>query len=123
MNPSQLSIRKKEEPMPEELPLACSLSGADLKERLAEISEVGRTGLLQVETKDGTAVLRFRAAEGMPDRLAKIVAAESECCAFLEMKVENRDGSLELSIGGPEGSEPVIEELVEAFTRPAKASG
>jgi hypothetical protein len=102
--------------MPEELPIACSLDGAGLEERLAEIAAAGRVGLLKVERQAGAAVLSFRSGEGMRDRLNRIVAAESECCAFLEMKIQERDDSLELTIRGPEGARPIVEELVEAFS-------
>jgi hypothetical protein len=113
----------KEDTMPEELPIACSLSGADLRDRLAEMKEAGRAGLIHVETAGGAAVLRFRASEGMSDRLDRIVAAESECCAFLDLSVEESDEALELRIAGPEGSEPVVEELVEAFTGRTAGAG
>ena len=99
-----------------ELPIACTLNGADLRERLAEMADVGRSALLSAETGSGTAVLRFREADGVSDRLARIVAAEGECCAFLDMELEARDGSLKLTIDSPEGAEPVVEELVAAFS-------
>jgi hypothetical protein len=102
--------------VPSELPIACSLEGSDLRERLAEMAEVGRSGLIGVESEPGTAVLRFRQTEGMSDRLARIVAAESECCGFLDMELEERDGSLQLTIDSPEGAGPVVEELVAAFS-------
>ena len=103
--------------MSTELPMACSLSAAELPARLDEMAAVGRAGLIASELASTRAVLRFRDdGAGTRDRLAAIVAAESECCAFLAMRIADEGDAITLTIDGPEGSEPVIEGIVEAFS-------
>ncbi len=101
--------------MPTELPIACSLSASDLSKRLADMAALGAAALLGVEVGGTHAELRFAAAAGVRDRLDAIVAAESECCAFLAMAVSDGPGAVVLTIDAPAGAELVIEELVGAF--------
>ena len=102
-----------------ELPIACSLSAGDLEARQAELVAIGRRSLLAVTRADRVPVLSFRNDGGTRAELERIVAAEAECCAFLEMKIGEGD-LLTLTIDGPEGAGPIIEELVEAITLEAK---
>ena len=101
--------------MPTDLPIACSLGAADLAARLAEIRAVGEEGLVRADVDGRRALLVFRA--GVRTRVEAIVAAEAECCAFLDMSLRDAgDGALELSIATPPGGEVVLHELVGAFT-------
>ena len=101
--------------MTDQLPIACSLSGAELPARLAEMAAIGRDGLLGSERVGGRALLRFKDDPALRARLAAVVAAESDCCAFLAMDLRDAPGAVELSIEGPAGAELVVEELVQAF--------
>jgi hypothetical protein len=98
-----------------QLPIACSLSGPDLRERLAEIRDLGRAGLISVEREGGRHVLRFHPSAEISRRLARIVEAEADCCAFLAMRIDETPGSVDLTIEGPDGAQPVADELVAAF--------
>lgn len=101
--------------MPPQPPIACSLSSTELPRRLDEMSAIGRAGLLAAEIDGGRAVLRFRAeARG---RLAAVVAAEAECCAFLRMELSEESGAIRLTMDAPAGAEPVLSDLVAAFSR------
>jgi hypothetical protein len=102
--------------MSSELPIACSLSGADLAQRLTEISDLGRSGLLDVERDAARAVLRFSADDGTAERLQAIVDAEGRCCPFLDMTVRARPEALVLTIDAPDDARLVVDELVEAFS-------
>ena len=103
--------------MSAELPIACSLSGADLAERLTEINDLGRSALLDVERDAARAVLRFRADDATAERLQAIVDAEARCCAFLEMTVRARpDALVVLTIDAPDDAKLVVDELVAAFS-------
>ena len=95
-----------------DLPLACSLDGPALAERLAEMRAVGRESLIAAGPGGE---LRFRASPGVRQRLERIVAAEAECCAFLWLELSEHDGELRLAVSAPEGAEPVVAGLVEAF--------
>lgn len=101
--------------MATELPIACSLSGPDLRERLSEIRDVGRAGLIGVRREGGNRVLHFRPSPEISSRLERIVEAEAQCCAFLELTIDEAPDSIDLMVGGPDGAEPVVEELVAAF--------
>ena len=103
--------------MTTELPIACSLGAGDLNDRLAEIADLGRDALFEAELAGLRAELRFARAPGIAQRLAQIVAAESECCAFLTMTVREQADALVLTITAPEGAELVLEGLVDGFRR------
>jgi hypothetical protein len=101
--------------MPDEIPVACSLDAAKMPERLAEMSALGLSSLIGAECTEHHAVLRFRPGGETAERLAAIVAAEAECCAFLSMEVRQESGALRLTIDAPGGAEPILDDMVAAF--------
>jgi hypothetical protein len=99
---------------PRELPIVCSLDAARLQAREAELEILGRS-LISVSGQERTPVtLRFTADRETRERLDRIVAAEAECCPFLDLTVSEGE-TLELTIDGPEDAAPVITGLVEAI--------
>jgi hypothetical protein len=105
--------------VPTELPIACSLSAAELSARLAAMTDLGRSALVGVERSRSTAVLRFRSGGQTSERLAAIVAAEARCCRFLDMTVSETGDALALTITAPPDAAPVLDELVAAFAATA----
>jgi hypothetical protein len=101
--------------MSTEPPIACSLSAAELPQRLAEMADVGRAALLDVRHAGTHAELRFAADAGVRDRVDAIRAAESRCCAFLDMALTDEANTVLLTIDAPEGAEMALTELVDAF--------
>lgn len=101
--------------MTEAIPIACSLGASDLRRRLNEIAVIGAEALIDRSVDGDTHLLRFRAGAETRRRLEELVAAEAECCSFLVLSLEERDGELLLSIGAPEDGLPVAEELAAAF--------
>lgn len=101
--------------MPTELPIACTLSATDLRARLAEMAELGRDALLEVELGGTHATLRFAAGADVRDRVMRVVAAEAACCAFLVMDVSDEPDAVVLSITAPEDAEVVLRELVDGL--------
>ena len=100
--------------MPRELPIACSLDAAALRAREAELAELGRS-LISVGEPDGSRiVLRFTVDDRTRERLDRFVAAEAECCPFLQLTVRD-EGALELTVDGPQDAAPVIAELAQAI--------
>jgi hypothetical protein len=97
-------------------PLACSLGAGDLAQRLAAMAEVGADSLVAEERKGGRRLLRFRKSEEARRRLEGIVAAEGECCAFLDLSLSEEDDGLVLSIAAPTDAEAVADELAAAFS-------
>jgi len=101
--------------MPSEPPIACPLSADELPARLAEMTAIGEEALDQAEVDGTHAVLRFRPAADTRTRLERVVAAESQCCAFLDMDLSDERELVVLTIDAPDGAEPVLEELVGSF--------
>jgi hypothetical protein len=108
--------------MTSDLPIACSLSATDLPARLNQMAEVGRAALVDIRHEGRRAELRFAAGAGVRGRVDGIVAAESQCCAFLEMNVRDQADSIVLTIQAPAGAEVVLQELVDAFRGPPHAA-
>jgi len=98
-----------------ELPIACSLSATELPKRLAAMADLGRAALTDVHFEGRRAQLRFAAGAGVRDRVRAIVAVESECCAFLAMRVSDEADAVVLTIDAPEVADIVLVELVDAF--------
>ena len=97
-------------------PLACTLTAAQMPERLAEIRAIGADALLSSETSASrSALLRFRASSATRARLRALIAAEAECCAFLSFALADEADAVLLTISAPEGGEPIMQELVCAF--------
>jgi hypothetical protein len=91
--------------------------------RFAEMAAIGHTSLLDTKTSERSAQLRFRDDPGTRARLASIVAAESECCAFLTMSLRAEPDAITLAIETPAGAEPVLAELVQAFVGASAEGG
>ena len=106
--------------MPTDPPVACSLDAGALSDRLAHMAELGGAALLDARLDGRRALLRFAAGKEVRGRLDGIVAAEARCCPFLGMDLTEEPGTLTLTIIGPAGAEPVVEDLVTAFSRRAR---
>lgn len=106
--------------MPTDPPVACPLDAGALSDRLAHMAELGGAALLDARIDGRRALLRFAAGKEVRGRLDGIVAAEARCCPFLGMNLTEEPGTLTLTIIGPAGAEPVVEDLVTAFSRRAR---
>jgi hypothetical protein len=103
--------------MTQPLPIACTLGAADLEARLAELRALGADALVSVsETEPGSAVLRFRADRDVARRVDAVVAAEAQCCAFLDFHVEHGDEATVVTIVAPDGAAEIVRELAGAFS-------
>jgi hypothetical protein len=101
--------------MTDDTPLACSLSDGELRRRLAAIAEVGESSLLSRTADDKSHSLRFRPDPTTRRQLEGIVAAEAECCPFLELSLREEGDDLILSIAAPEAGAELAAELARAF--------
>lgn len=101
--------------MADETPIACSLDAGELEQRLAEIAAVGAASLVSRAREGDRHVLRFRADATARRRLEAIVAAEAECCSFLDLSLCEEAGELVLSIGAPKDAEAVATGLAGTF--------
>ena len=96
-------------------PIACTLSSSDLASRMGELRALGGDGFLSVTEGPGRAEVRFRPDPGIRRRVEAAAAAEAECCAFLDFRVESRAGATVLTITAPDGGAEAIPQLVAAF--------
>jgi hypothetical protein len=103
--------------MTDDTPVACSLGAGRLEQRLKAIAEIGAESLIAEATDGERHLLRFRSSPETHRRLEEIVAAEAECCSFLDLGLTEEGGELVLSIAAPAEGRPVAEELVKAFSR------
>lgn len=97
-------------------PVACSLDAGKLEQRLAAIGETGTHGLVSHSVEGDSHLLRFRTDPTTRRRLEGIVAAEAECCPFLDLSLSEEGDELVLSITAPEDGRAVAAELAGAFT-------
>lgn len=101
--------------MSQPLPIACTLSRSALEARGAELRALGGEGLMDFSREPTRAVLRFRPDPTIRRRVDAIVAAESECCAFLDFKLEHGDVATVLTVSAPNGGAETMHELVGAL--------
>ncbi len=101
--------------MADPTPIACSLDAGELRERLAEIEAVGTESLIEKSREGERHVLRFRADAETERRLEEIVAAESRCCAFLDLELTRQGDELTLTLAAPSGGEEIADELAVSF--------
>ncbi len=83
----------------ESKPIACTLGHEDLTSRLAEMRACTVTNLLSHEHTDRVLRLRYR-REASP-QLKRIVALETQCCAFLDFEVIEAASHVDLTITAP----------------------
>jgi len=104
-------------------PIACNLDADALGGRLIALAEFGDAFLVSREERDCLHLLRFRAEPAARRRLEEIVAAELECCAFLDLSLREEGDEIVLSIGSPAEGRPTADEFANAFSRTGKATG
>ena len=90
------------------LPIACTLTPAGMTARLALIDALAADGLLDRTRTDAALRVRPLDRPDIEQRTRELVAAESKCCAFLDVELNHENGHLVLDIAGPEDARPVI---------------
>jgi hypothetical protein len=100
--------------------IACTLSPSRMTERGEEIRALGRDGLEAVEREATRVMLRFRQDPRIRERVARVVAAESSCCAFLDFAIADSEHATVVTVEAPEGGEPMLHELADLFASDAE---
>ena len=103
--------------MSTDLPIACSLDATELTARVAAMTALGRDALIDARCEPGRAELRFAGRDGVRRRVEAIVAAEAQCCPFLDMDVRDEPDAVVLRITAPAAADPVLGALVDGFGR------
>jgi len=89
-------------------PRACALPVAVLADRRRLNAELAARALHARELVPGGIRLRFPADAETERELRALVAAEAECCPFLELALGACGGALTLDVTGPVEARPLI---------------
>ena len=100
--------------MPDKIPVACTLSSAELREREATLFAQFKWLVTAREGIDEGYSFRLPGDRECLALVARILSAERECCPFLkfELTAEPNQGPLTLRITGPIGAKEVIKTLL-----------
>jgi len=102
------------------LPIACTLTPGDLRERLALIRQLTAEALLGHERQGLVLALRYTPAA--IDRVRAMVASEQHCCAFLKFEVREQPDGVHVTITAPENARDAADELFEQFIAADRAN-
>lgn len=98
-------------PSPTDVPVACTLSATDMRQRQSDIARLAAASLRSRTAIDGGQRLAFTADRDTADRIDRLVVAEAACCPFLRMDIR-RDGELVIvDVTGPADAQPIIEQF------------
>ncbi|MBA2729762.1 MAG: hypothetical protein H0U48_03305 [Euzebyaceae bacterium] len=79
------------------------------------IDVLASDALLGQQPIDGGLRARFRNAPGIEQRVRDLVAAESQCCAFLRFHVHHDGQAVVLDITGSVDAQPAIKQFFPAL--------
>jgi hypothetical protein len=103
--------------MMENQPIACTLAGRDLEDRLALIAALTRDALQGYERVDLTLTLRY-AIEAAP-RVQEVVRKERACCPFLSFEIHEQANEVWLAIKAPAEVQKNTDTLFGPFLPPS----
>jgi MerR family copper efflux transcriptional regulator len=92
-------------------PIACSLTPAEAGARTDQTAAIAGRALVRREPTPGGERLVFEDDAEIEAELRDLIAAEAQCCPFLEMELRRVGETLELDVTGPAEARPIIEEL------------
>lgn len=98
-------------PSSAEVPIACTLSAADLRQRRRDVANLAAGALVSRSPIAEGERLVFGAAGDTAQRLEQLVAAEADCCPSLNLTLRPEGDRLILDVTGPAGTRPIVEEL------------
>ena len=97
------------------LPIACSLTDSEFRERRNTILREARQKMLEVkEIADGY-VYRFPSDDDSLAQIVNLVRLERKCCQFLQFRItiEAGEGDAWLELTGTEGTKQFLSSLFE----------
>src|SRR5262245_60597704 len=100
-----------------DIPLACSLTAAELKDRGQEIDVLFARAHTLRELPDGYG-FAFPCGDETPQDLVRFIVAERACCPFFtfEMTFPSPHESVWLFIRGSEGVKDIVRNVVDKLT-------
>jgi hypothetical protein len=96
-----------------DLPLACSLTNAELQERRATVLQQVRSAVVEVRELENGYAYSFPATGDWLGKLAGLIDLERQCCPFLRFRltVEADGGPLWLEMTGPVGTKEFLADV------------
>jgi len=100
--------------MADAIPLVCSLTDAQFREREATLLRQFRLAVTVFEELPNGYSCRVPGDKNTIILLAELIAAERECCRFLsfELRFESDLGPILVAITGPDGSKNLIKSFL-----------
>jgi hypothetical protein len=92
------------------LPVICSLTEPELRERRRNVLEKVKGVVEEVSEKENGYAYRFPSDGAWITELANLITLEHQCCPFLRfnLTVESGDGPIWLELTGPEGTKDFL---------------
>lgn len=108
-------MKQDSEVFPDEVALACSLTGSEHVTRSAEVEDLFKSVQQVNELADGYA-LRFPGSDTWANRLIQFITFERACCPFFTFTLvcEPKLGPIWLHLRGPEGVKGIVEAMIHS---------
>ncbi len=102
-------------PTTEDIPLACTLTESEQKNRNTELNNLFKHIQQVNELADGYA-LRFPGYNTWANTLVQFITYERACCTFVTFALifEPQQGSIWLYLRGPEGVKAIVENMIHS---------
>ena len=99
-------------------PVVCTLEEEARPVREAEFRDLLSESLIASERIERGLRLRFRADEGVEDKVRDLARREKECCAFFEFHVVCEGDRVRLDWRGPEGAQELFDVVQAEWVAP-----
>src|SRR5687767_13514433 len=98
---------------PESLPVACSLTPEEMRDRQASLIPALLNRAVAITPSGEGYVLQFNSDAATLHSIAEMIAAESRCCPFLQFDlcVPPAQGDVTLTVSGPKGTRAFLDAL------------
>lgn len=95
------------------LPIACTLSDSELRERRKTVLQKVRSAVSEVKEIENGYAYQFPSGDEMTLELARLIDLEHRCCPFLrfQLTIEPGQGPIWLEMTGPEGTKDFLSEI------------
>ncbi len=101
------------EPAP--LPVACTLSAGDGRERLRRWQRLEEMAAPVASLQAGRLSVRYQPLAGVAEELAELAAAEQICCPFVSWEVTVTEGQLMLRVTAPADTPEAVAPIAALF--------
>jgi len=104
--------------MTDELPIACTLSGPELREREATTLAALRAQVRHVDSRPDGYALELATSDEVIAAAAALIQLERRCCPFLRwaLTVEPGGGPVQLAVTGAPGAREFLSGWLEPVT-------